>query len=58
MRVRLDPSSPLPFGNGAKRHFKGISHILERGDQMRALVQMLGADTAVASCIGDAQKII
>ncbi|MCX6442254.1 MAG: DEAD/DEAH box helicase, partial [Actinobacteria bacterium] len=25
---------------------------------MRALVQMLGADTAVASCIGDAQKII
>ena len=25
---------------------------------MRALVQMLGADSAVASCIGDAQKII
>jgi len=49
----LEHQAPSLFGNGAKRHFQGGI-----GIQMRALVQLIGGDNAVSSCLHDSKKII
>ena len=54
MRVRLGTSSPLPFWERGQTAFL-------REDwwgEMRALVQMVGSDSAVASCLQDSAKLI
>ncbi len=54
MRVRLGTSSPLPFWERGQTAFL-------REDwwgEMRALVQMVGSDSAVASCLHDSAKLI
>jgi transcription-repair coupling factor (superfamily II helicase) len=55
MQVRLGGSSPLPFWERGQSAFPRREL---RGRQMRALVQMIGSESAVASCLHDSKKII
>ena len=55
MQVRLGVSSPLPFWERGQSAFPRREL---RGRQMRALVQMIGSESAVASCLHDSKKII